>query len=170
MLSLLPGASTMKLVGVLLAGVALFGGGFYTAWHWEAATLADYKAAVTATAAKAEADALAKQQALQAQVDQLDAQYEKQKADDNAQISDLSAAVAAGTQRLFIATTANGSHSVPEAAGTASKPHAAAGPRPVSWHAIDPATGKNLVAVAAAGERCIAQLTALQSWARSITK
>ena len=165
----IPSLSTVKLAGMLLASVALFGGGLYAGYHWEAAALASYKAAVTDAAAKAEAAALARQQALQAQVDQLSAQYEKQKADDNAQISDLSAAVAAGTQRLFV-PTADGGDSVPQASLPASEPHAAARSRAVSWSAVDPTTGARLVAIAAAGERCEAQLTALQGWARSITK
>ena len=165
----IPSLATIKLAGALLAGVALFGVGFSTAWHWQSGRMATYKAAVSDAAAKAEAAALARQQALQAQVDQLSAQYEKQKADDNAQIADLSAAVAAGTQRLFV-PTADGGNDVPQSAAPASQPHAAPRSRAVSWSAVDPATGARLVAIAAAGERCQAQLTALQSWARSITK
>ena len=164
----IPSLSTLKLAGMLLAGVALAVGGFYAGYHWEAVSLDNYKLAVTDAAAKAEADNLAKQQALQTQIDQLSAQYEKQKADDNAQISDLSAAVAAGTQRLFVPT--DGGNSVPQAATPAGQPHAPARSGAVSWSAIDPATGARLVAIAAAGERCQAQLTALQGWARSITK
>jgi hypothetical protein len=173
MLSFLSGGmSTLWIaLGAFLIGA---GTGGYTTYHWQevalqteiAAHQRDLKA-VSDAAAVAEAEHIATEQKLQAQLAQSDAEHFKELTDAQVANDDLRASVVAGTRQLSIsvATNASGGSRVPPAASTGGVGHGSTAGRAI----IDRGTAEALVAIAARADRYKAQLGACQDYARAVS-
>ena len=173
MLSFLSGGTSTLWIalGAFLIGA---GAGGYTTYHWQEVALqterlahaSDLKA-VSDAAAAAEAQHIATEQKLQAQLAQSDAEHFKELTDAQIANDDLRSAVAAGTRQLSIsvATNPSGSGGVSAPAAAGRLVHGAAASRAV----IDRGTAEALVAIAAKADRFKAQLSACQDYARTVS-
>jgi hypothetical protein len=135
--------------------------GQLTAAHAQAMQAVANEAATAASAAEA------RQTELQQQVAAVDAQHSKEMQDAQAQNDQLRAAVAAGSRRLSVAArcpAAAGRSGVPAGAAPAGVGDGSAAQRVD----LDPATAGRLLAIAAAGDKAIRQLSACQAYVKVI--
>jgi hypothetical protein len=169
------GFSIWLLLGALVVGAA---GGGYGAWWLQAnryeAQIADLKAtqanelkAISDTATAAATAAQQKTVDLQNQVAALDAARTQENTNAQAENAKLRAAVAAGTRKLSVAghcPAPAGGSGLPAGAAAAGVGDGAAAQRVD----LDPATAGRLLAIAAAGDKAIRQLSACQAYVKVI--
>ncbi len=166
------GTSTLWIaLGAFLLGAGIGG---YGAYHWQEVALQTEKLAhandlkaVSDAAAAAEAQHIATEQALQAQLAQSDAEHFKELTDAQTTNDALRTAVADGTRRLSIAVAADPAvrSGVPAPARPTGLGNGAGGQRAF----LDRSTAEALVAIAATADRYKAQLGACQDYARAVS-
>ncbi len=168
----------IQIGGAMALVAALLGGGFAAGWQWQAAK----GAAALATAdslhahalgeiTRAAAGQLQRQQQraneLQQQLNELDNKHYAEMTDAQQNNNQLAADLAAANQRLSVRITN-------PAAGTGGVPGGAAatglGNGAGARADIHPATAASLIRVTARADECHSRLTALQDWARLVSK
>lgn len=149
-----------------LLGAALAGG---TVHRLDGATLAREQAShqadlakINAASAKALSDALAKQQAAEGKVSDIETQFNTEVANHAKDSLDYRAQLIAGTQRVRVRVTSCG----PAAASSESTTAAGSADDPASYAVIDGQTASGVVQIAADDQAEIDKLTALQAYVK----
>lgn len=167
-----PQALAARVLAVLIAALLLLATGsaagwLVNGWRWQGkyeaqkAIYAAKDAAASSAVARLQADTRQKEAQAASRVAALDARYQKEITYAQVENDRLRAAVRAGDVRLRIAIR-NQSASVPEKAGAAGSADAGTSAE------LDPAAADWLVGLTAEGDDAIRQLTALQSYVRSV--
>ena len=168
----------IQIGGAMALVAALLGGGFAAGWQWQAAKGASALATADSLHAhalgeitRAAAGQLQRQQQraneLQQQLNELDNKHYAEMTDAQQNNNQLAADLAAANQRLSVRITN-------PAAGTGGVPGGAAatglGNGAGARADIHPATAASLIRVTARADECHSRLTALQDWARLVSK
>lgn len=160
------------LIATVIFGAGLFIGVHHTTAKYTAqiasmkADQAAYAKAITDNALAASQAARQQEQDWQQKVSQLDQQKGKEIADAQKQNDDLRARLVTGALRVRVkADCPAGSGSVPNSAGTPGMDDGAA----THYAELDGQTASDLADIAAAGDKAIKTLDALQSYVQAIT-
>jgi prophage endopeptidase len=169
-------AEQVKWIAIVVTAAAIFGTGCAAGFGLRGviANAAESKLreqhslelkAISDTAAKAAADALATQKNLENRVASLDAAHTEERERAQAEIDRLSADIRAGSRRLsVVAKCPAGSRGLPGNSGSSGMDHGA------ERAELDPAAADRIVRIATDGDAAIRQLTACQAFIKAIAR
>ena len=165
MLNLIP--AQYKLIALAAAVLALMALSFGAAWRWQVNSYERQISEIRTEYAEAQAAAIRKQQADRAALEQRIGDIDQQRYGElrhaQQEIDRLSAAIADGSRRLSVRASCPAG-GVPAAAGAV---RLDAGTQRIDIHPADAAA---IVRITGDADACAVKLSALQDWARSVSR